>query len=326
MTELKNSTCFVAGGMGFLGSSITHKLLEKGARVIASYHVTKPAYFHKNLTWAEADLTQQSSCLSATKDVDYVFMCAANTAGAAVIVNSPLCQVTPNVVMNTYMLEAAYANKVKKFVFISSGAAYPDLGTKRLSEEDMFLSDPPPVYYAVGWMKRYMEILCKTYAEKISTPMHTLVIRPSNVYGPGDKFDQKKSHVTAALIRKVIERLNPFPVWGTGDDVRDLIYIDDFLEGVLAAFSCTDPFLAINIASGKGYSIKDILNTALKVDGYSDADVQYDPTKPQTIGYRIIDPTLAKDKLGFETRTSLEEGIRQTMAWYRGKFLQETAS
>lgn len=319
--ELKNSTCFVAGGMGFLGSSIANKLLEKGAKVIATYHTKKPAYFHENLSWIEADLTNQNTCLSATKGADYVFMCAANTAGAAVIVNSPLCQITPNVVMNTYMLEAAYANKVKKFMFISSGAAYPDLGTKALVEDDMFRADPPPVYYAVGWMKRYTEILCRTYAEKISNPMATLVIRPSNVYGPGDKFDPQKSHVTAALIRKVIDRLNPFPVWGTGKDVRDLIYIEDFLEGVFKAFADPSPFLAVNLSSGKGYTIEEILNTALKIDNYQDADVNYDPTKPQTISYRIIDPTFAKEILGFDAKTSLEEGIRKTITWYRETFL-----
>jgi GDP-L-fucose synthase len=324
--EFKNRTFLVCGGMGFLGSSIANKLLAKGAKVTATYHTKKPAYFHENLSWIEADLTDQNTCLSITKGIDYVFMCAANTAGAAVIVNSPLSQVTPNVIMNTYTLEAAYTNKVKKFVFISSGAAYPDLGTKPLVEEDMFVASPPPVYYAVGWMKRYTEILCQTYAEKISNPMATLVIRPSNVYGPGDKFDPQKSHVTAALIRKVIDRLNPFSVWGTGEDVRDLIYIEDFLEGAFTAFAHPVPFMAVNISSGKGYTIKEILNTALQADNYHDAVVSYDPTKPQTIGYRIIDPTFAKDTLGFEAKTSLEDGIKKTISWYKQNFLASTAS
>ncbi len=319
--ETKNKTFLVAGGMGFLGSSLAKRLLKNQAKVIATYHTKKPNYFHENLTWVEADLIQQHVCLSVTKEVDYVFMAAANTAGAAVIVNSPLCQVTPNVIMNASMLEAAYANKVKKFVFISSGAAYPDLGKKSLVEEDMFIGEPPAVYYAVAWMKRYAEILCRTYAEKISNPMATLVIRPSNVYGPGDKFDPQKSHVTAALIRKVIERLHPFPVWGTGQDVRDLIYIEDFLDGVLAAFDYDVPFFTVNIASGKGYSIKQILDTALEVDGYKEAVVTYDSTKPQTIGYRTIDATLAKNVLGFEAKTSLEDGIKETIFWYKQTFL-----
>jgi GDP-L-fucose synthase len=185
----------------------------------------------------------------------------------------------------------------------------------------MFNGDPPPVYYPVGWMKRYSEILCRTYAEKINNrPMSTVVIRPSNVYGPGDKFDFAKSHVTAAQIRRVIERHQPIQVWGDGSDVRDLIYIDDFLDGVFKAFAKPDQFLTVNIASGQAYSVKHILQTALKVDRYTDAQVQFDPTKPRTIGKRTFDTSFAKAHLGFEATTSLEEGFAKTIGWYRDTF------
>ena len=101
-----------------------------------------------------------------------------------------------------------------------------------VTEAEMFNGDPEEVYFPAGWMKRYAEILCRTYAEKISSPMQTVVIRPSNVYGPYDKFDFAVSHVTAALLRRVVERQSPLEVWGTGDDIRDLIHVDDFVDGV----------------------------------------------------------------------------------------------
>ena len=96
-----------------------------------------------------------------------------------------------------------------RFCFISSGAAYPPTADRPVREAEMFDGDPHEVYFAAGWMKRYAEILCRTYAEKIAQPMPTVVVRPSNVYGPYDKFDFAVSHVTAALIRRVVERQSP---------------------------------------------------------------------------------------------------------------------
>ncbi len=308
----------VAGATGFLGSSIVKVLLKRGAMVRGTHYSRQPSYQGTNLEWQYANFEDSADCIEACDGMDYVFMCSANTAGAAVMATTPLVHVTPNVVMNARILEAAHKAGVEKFLFISSGAAYPDLGEDHaLKEEDMFKGDPPPVYYPVGWMKRYSEILCRTYAEKIKTrPMKTVVIRPSNVYGPGDKFDFAKSHVTAAQMRRVMERHKPIQVWGDGSDVRDLIYIDDFLEGLFKAFEKDDQFLTVNIVSGKDYSVKEIVQTAIKVDGYTDAQVEYDTTKPRTIGKRVLDGSFARDYLGFTAKTSLEDGFAKTMAWF----------
>jgi GDP-L-fucose synthase len=249
--------------------------------------------------------------------MDYVFMVAANTSGAAVMATTPLAHVTPNVVMNAQMMDAAYKAGVKKFVFISSSAAYPPTDGRPVREEEMFGGDPYDVYYSVGWMKRYGEILCKIYAQKIKNPMPTLVIRPSNVYGPYDKFDFLTSHVTTALIRKVVERQNPVEVWGSGNDIRDLIYIDDFIDGLFLAFEKSGDYLAINLASGRGYSVKEILQTILEVDEYSYAEVRFDPSKPSTIAIRLVDIQLAQEMLGFHPNISLKEGLKRTVTWYR---------
>lgn len=312
----------VAGATGFLGSAITSRLLAQGAKVRGTHFSRPPNREHPSLEWMKADFEDYGDCGRATEGVDYVFMCSANTAGAAVMAATPLVHVTPNVSMNARILEAAHRAGVQKFLFISSGAAYPDLGEDyALKEEDMFKADPPPIYYPVGWMKRYTEILCRTYAEKIANrPMSTVVIRPSNVYGPGDKFDFAKSHVTAAQIRRVIERHAPIVVWGDGTDVRDLIYIDDFMDGLFAAFAKPDQFLTVNIASGTAHSVKQIVETAIKVDRYDTAEVQYDISKPRTIGKRIFDTGFAKRHLGFEARTSLEDGFSRTIEWYRQAF------
>jgi GDP-L-fucose synthase len=314
---LKGARVLVAGGAGFLGANLIKGLTKAGACVRATIH-DRPAISEIGpVDYRHADLTRAEDCRAAVDGADVVFMCAANTSGAAVMTLSPLTHVTPNVLMNTLMLDAAYQARVKKFVFISSSAAYPPSDERPVREDEMFTGDPYDVYFAVGWMKRCAEALCRVYAEKIPNPMATLVIRPSNCYGPYDKFDFSRSHVTSALVRRVVERQSPLVVWGTGDDVRDLIYIDDFVDAVLRATELPGRFLAINIASGCGYSIRQVLDTMLRVDGWSDADVRYDASKPRTIAARNLDVTLARERLGRVSPTSLEDGLARTLDWYR---------
>jgi GDP-L-fucose synthase len=219
--------------------------------------------------------------------------------------------------MNAQVLDASYTAGVKKLLFVSSSAAYPPTDSRPVHEDEMFAGDPYDVYFSAGWMKRYAEVLCRTYATKISRPMPTVVVRPSNAYGPHDKFDFGTSHVTAALVRRVVERHRPLEVWGTGDDVRDLIYIDDLIDGMLCAFERDEPHVVVNVASGTGSSVREILRTLLEVDDYRDAEVRFDPSKPRTIPVRLIDTGYAKRALGFEARVDLREGLRRTLRWYR---------
>lgn len=307
----------VAGGTGFLGGAIARRLLDQGAQVRATHFSREPAFQHSNLQWLRVDLREEADCVAAVQGVNDVFNCAASTSGAADIRATPLIHVTHNVVLNARLLDAAYREKIRRFVFLSSAAVYPPRGDHPLKEDEMLLGEPADVYYPAGWMKRYAEILCRMYAEKLEPPMSTLVIRPSNVYGPGDKFDWQRSHVTAALVRRVAERQNPIVIWGTGDDVRDLIYVDDFVCGVLAAFAADAQFLTVNIGGGRGYSVKDILRTALTVDSFSDAEVQFDVLRPQTVEKLLVDVSLAHNDLGFAATTPLEEGLRRTIEWLR---------
>lgn len=314
---IENAKILIAGGTGFIGINLINRLLKTKCTIRATSHTRTPVISDPRVTFVSADLTRMEDCRAVVEGMNYVFMCAANTSGAAVMALTPLAHVTPNIVMNAQLLEAAYFAKAKKFVFISSSAAYPPTADRPVREDEMFGADPYEVYYSVGWMKRYTEILCKIYSQKIKNPMPVLVVRPSNIYGPFDKFDFKTSHVTTALIRRVVERQNPLEVWGTGNDVRDLIYIDDFLNGLLAAFEKTEDYLALNIASGKGYSVKQILQAILDADDYRDADVRFDASKPSTIGIRMVDISLAKSLLGFHPRVDIKEGLARTVTWYR---------
>jgi len=315
--RLDGSKCLVTGSAGFIGSHIVKRLLDAGATVRATIHNKEPAAREPGVEYMKLDLTSQAACASAAEGMDYVFHSAANTQGAAVIRERPLAHVTPNVPMNLFLIEAAHKAGVKRYVFISSGAAYPDTGHRPAEEHEMFDDEPVDVYYAVAWMKRYAEILCKTYATKIRNPMSCVVVRPSNVYGPGDKYDPAASHVTAALVRRVVERPDPFEVWGTGEDVRDLIFVEDFMDGFMKAIRTPEQYLAINICSGTGVTVKDILSAAVEADGFKDVNVKFDPSKPSTVPVRRLSNKLAIEKIGFEATTDLANGIKQAIEAYR---------
>ena len=109
-------------------------------------------------------------------------------------------------------------------------------------------------------MKRFSELMCEMYAEKIKVPMSTVVVRPGNLYGPFDKFTWKESKVIAALIRRAVERQDPFVVWGDGMDVKDFLYVDDFVDGLLLAFEHAQTYQPLNIASGQPVTIREVLN------------------------------------------------------------------
>ena len=323
----KNANILVAGGTGFIGTNLIIRLSNLGANVRATIHEKNPNIIgdhllNKNskIEYIKCNLLDKNDCEKVTKNMDYVFMCAANTSGAAVMKSTPLVHVTPNIIMNSQMLEASYTNNVKKFIFISSSAAYPPSGNTPIMEHEMFNADPYDAYFGVGWMKRYTEILCKLYSEKLKESMKTLVVRPSNVYGTYDKFDPTISHVMAATIRKVVERQNPIQIWGTGNDIRDFIYIDDFIDGLLLATEKINKFEAINIASGIGYSVKDILKITLNLENYNDAYIIYDNSKPSMIPIMLVNTEKAERLLKFKANISIEEGIKETIEWYRRNY------
>ncbi len=307
----------VAGGTGFVGVNLIKRLLSMDADITATIHRKEPVLIDGRIKYKRCDLTRMEDCKNAVDNMDYVFLCAANTQGAAVLENNPLSHVTPNILINSQMLEAAYFAKVKKILWISSSTGYPPSGKRRVLEEEMMKDDPDDKYFCVGWMKRYTEILCRMYSEKIKEPMTTVVLRPTNIYGEHDDFEFETSHVFAALIRRVVERHNPVEVWGTGDDIRDLIYVGDFVDAMLSAMEKINTYNPVNIGLGKGYSIKEILQMILEADNYTGAKIVFNPLKPVTIPIRLVDTTRAETVLGFKAKTDLKEGIKKTLKWYR---------
>lgn len=316
----KNMKVLVAGGAGFVGSNLIKHLLGLGADITATLYRKPAVISDSRINYIKCDLTNRSDCERVVRGIDYVFMCAANTSGAAIIENDPLAHVTPNIVMNALMLEASYKAKIKKFLWLSSNAVYP-VTDYPVKEDEMMKGDLFEKYFCVGWMKRFTEILCSMYAEKIKNPMKIVVLRPANIYGPYDDFEWETSHVIPALIRKVVERHDPVEVWGDGNEIKDLIYIDDFIEGMLLAMEKIDSFDPINIGTGRKVTIREALNSILVADNYIDARIQFNTSKPTMIPVRLIDVSKAMRLLGFKAKISLSDGIKKTVDWYRQTYL-----
>ena len=168
------------------------------------------------------------------------------------------------------------------------------------------------------WMDEIVsEIMSQMYAKHIKKPMKTIVIRPGNLYGPYDKFTWKESKVIAALIRKSIERHDPFLVWGDGNDLKDFLYIDDFISGLLKAFETIEDFETINIASSIPVTIKEVLNIILKINENLSANLKFDTSMPTMLPKRLINTDKIRKKCNWSPQISLAEGLALTINWYK---------
>lgn len=311
----RGKNVLVTGGTGFVGTNVILRLLDGGARVRATLHHKYPQVFDDRIEFLRGDLRDEKFTHRAAQGVDYVFMCAASTSGAAVIEKTPLVHVTPNVIMNALALKAAYEAGVKKFLFISSSVVYPECD-HAVREEEMVYGDLFFKYFFSGWMKQFSEVLCEMYAAKIKNPMPVIVVRPANLYGEYDDFEWETAHIVAANIRKVMEHHDPIEVWGGGNEIKDLLYVGDFVEGILLAMEKIESFDPVNIATGVPVTVKEVLNTALDIEGHR-ARIVFDASKPTMIFKRLINTAKARRLLGFEAKTSLVEGFTRTMRWYR---------
>ena len=315
LNSLRGKKILVTGGGGFIGTNTVKRLLAEGADVKATCHKRGPRFPIDGVEYLHSDLTEKEDCLRVTKGMDAVVLTAAFVAGAQGMLKSPMQLVTDTVILNLRVLEAAFDNGVKKCIYISSGMVYP-FSKEPLTEEEGYLGDPYDKYFTGGWSRRFIEVVCRMYAEKLKA-MDITVLRIDNLYGPYDNFEHSKSHVMPSLIRKTVERMDPFEVWGDGKDFKDFIFIEDLIDGVVLALEKADGYHVYNLATGRNVTINDALNMILKCGNYEDAKIVYNTDKPMMIPYKVLSIDKARKELGFEAKTSLEEGIRKTMGWYR---------
>ncbi len=310
----------VTGGSGFIGTNYLKFVNKKDYKLKATYYENNNFYKVENVEYVKSNLENLSECKEVCKNIDIVIMCAANSSGAAIMERTPLVHLTPNIRMNLNMLEAAYEAGIKKFIFISSNTVYPhvDYAVKENDTNYKFFEK----YHVVGWMKKFTEEVCEIYSNKIKNKMTTIVIRPGNLYGPYDKFDEEKSKVIASLIRKIVEKQDPIIVWGDGNDLKDFLYIEDFVRALDKIVQNINDYQVLNIASGKGITIKEILKKIITIESAEYLNIKFDSTKPTMIPKRLIDISKSKEIINFEPSINMQDGLRKTIDWYKKNFVK----
>ncbi|MFC1606559.1 NAD-dependent epimerase/dehydratase family protein [Candidatus Latescibacterota bacterium] len=307
----------VAGAAGFIGTNFLNRVKNReDFEVIAIYHQKKPSVVSGNIQFIQADLRNPDECNRVMKDIDYVCMFAGRLSTTAVMIDNPLGPVTENTIINTQMLEAAYISGVKKYCWLSSTTGYPKMNGK-MKEEDFFKDDPPPPYEPVGWMSRYIEKLAMLYATKPEKPMTVISLRPTSVFGEYDDYNYKTCHALPAIMRRVIERQKPIEIWGSGEDRRDYIYVDDLIDACLLALDKIEGYEAMNIGSWETFSLNELLKYMLEIDEFEDAKITHTRMNKTKVTVRPFDCSYSGKRLDFTAKTSIKDALANTMKWYR---------
>ena len=309
-------TILVCGATGFIGKNLVHHYSKNKDYKVKAVYNQRPPYQVENVSWIKCDLRNPSDIRKALKGVDIIMHFAATTTGAKDIVSKPYIHVTDNVIMTSYLLREAFEQGIEHFIFPSCTIMYQK-SEEALKETDFNPSDDLlPFYYGAGHTKIYLENMCKFYSGFNKTK-HT-VIRHSNMYGPHDKYDLEKSHVTGATITKVMTNENGvISVWGTGEEKRDLLYIEDLIEFIdLALSKQKNNYELYNVGIGEGIKIKDLVKKVIKVSG-RELTMEHDLSKPTVPTSLFLDCSKAKKDLGWSPRHSLEEGLQKTIKWFR---------
>ena len=314
MSFYEGKHILVTGGSGLVGSHLIAQLLSHRARIRTVLHSRPPQILSDRTESVRGDLTKLGDCIEAIGDADYIFHLAAFVGGVGRNKAHPAGMYTPNMLMQTNMLEAARLKDVERYLYTSSVCLYPSR-ISLLSEDKAWEGPPESTNASYGWVKRMGELQCQAYAQEYS--MDIAIVRPTNTYGPYDNFDPENSHVIPALVRKAVEKQTPYVVWGTGEVSRDFIHARDVARGMMLAlekYPVADP---LNLGTGCEIKIKDLADLILRLSAHQNARVVFDKERPLGQLGRKTDPRKAREKIGFEAKITLEEGLKETIDWYR---------
>jgi GDP-L-fucose synthase len=311
----------VTGGGGFIGSHVVELLLQTGSGVKVTVADRPSPVKKRNLksVWKDvrflkAEFSDPVSCRKACKGQDIVLNLAASVGGVGYNSVHPGSLFRDNVAIGTNVLEAARQEGVERFLVVSSACVYPRDCAIPTPETDGFRDVPEKTNEGYGWAKRMAEYLGRAYAEEYG--MSVAIARPYNAYGPRDHFDPARSHVIAALVKRVCDGESPLEVWGDGKTTRSFLYVEDFARGLLEVaekYARADP---LNIGADDEISVKDLAELILRLAG-SRAELIFDPSKPSGQPRRHCDVTKAKKAIGYQARVGLPEGLAKTIEWYR---------
>lgn len=298
----------VTGGAGFLGTNLIANLKAKGAQ-----NIFIPTIEEYNLVDRDAIARMLSD-----SQPDIIIHLAAHVGGIGANREHPAEFFYDNLMMGVQLIHQAYERGVEKFVAIGTVCAYPKFTPVPFKEENLWIGYPEETNAPYGLAKKMLLVQSQAYRDQYG--YNSIFLLPVNLYGPGDNFNPRSSHVIPALIRKCVEAKEKHEdhivVWGDGSPTREFIYVTDAAEGIALAAEKYNESEPVNIGSGFEISIKDLAEKIARMTGFN-GELVWDTSKPNGQPRRALDTSRAKEKFGFEAKTDFEEGLQQTIDWYR---------
>ncbi len=314
----------VTGGGGFLGSHTVEKLREAGCRhvfVVRSrdYDLTREEAVERLFRDLQAGKGGWPGAASGRRGpADIVLHLAGLVGGIGANKARPADFFHHNLMMGVLVLHWAWKSGAAKLVAAGAGCGYPEHAPLPLREESLWNGFPQEESAPYSLAKRMLHVQSLAYFRQHRFP--AVVTIPGNIYGPHDQFDLENSHVVPGLVRKFVEATaegHPrVTVWGSGKPTRDFVYAGDVAEGILRAAEVYDAPALVNLSSGVETSISDVVALLTALTAFR-GEVVWDKSRPDGQARRVFDVAKAKREMGFECRTSLREGLRRTVEWYR---------
>jgi GDP-L-fucose synthase len=297
----------VTGGSGFLGRHVLAALRQQGYQ-----HVFAPSH-------AEFDLTRESdvrACLEDTRP-DAIVHLAAVVGGIGANRARPGEFFYQNLVMGAHLMEQARLQGVDKFVALGTICAYPKFTPTPFHEDELWNGYPEETNAPYGLAKKMLLVQAQAYRQQYG--FRAIYLLPVNLYGPGDNFEPRSSHVIPALVRKCVEareaRADHISVWGTGTPTREFLYVADCAEGIVAAMQRYDDPDPINLGSGREISIADLARLIADATGFH-GEIRFDPSQPDGQPRRRLDTSRAWERFGWQASTDFQTGLAATVAWF----------
>ena len=298
----------VTGGAGFLGSFIMGKLAARGCK-----DVFVPRSKDYDLATADGITRMYDDAKP-----DVVIHLAAVVGGIGANREHPGSFFYQNLMMGVQLMEEGRLRGLEKFVAVGTICAYPKFTPVPFKEEELWSGYPEETNAPYGLAKKMMLVQSEAYRDEYG--FNSIYLLPVNLYGPRDNFNPASSHVIPALIKKCCDAINAgddeIIVWGSGTATREFLFAEDCAEGILLAteeYNKSDP---VNIGAGREISIKDLVDVIVEETGF-DGKITWDATKPDGQPRRCLDTTRATNEFGFKSKTSFEDGMRETIKWYR---------
>jgi len=310
MMNLIDRRVSVTGGAGFLGSTLVNRLRALGCK-----NIFVPRR-------QEYDLTQSGDIENffAQARPEILFHLAAVVGGIGANSENPGRFFFENAVMGIQLIEHARRNQVQKLVVAGTICSYPKFTPVPFREEDLWNGYPEETNAPYGIAKKALLVQCQAYRQQYG--LNAIYLMPVNLYGPGDNFDVKSSHVIPALIRKCLEAKQRgerrLVCWGDGSPTREFVYVEDAARAFALAAERYDAPEPVNIGSGNEIAIRDLANLIARLCEF-EGEIVWDPSKPNGQPRRRLDASRAEALFGFRAETALETGLTKTVEWYRNR-------